>query len=110
MCFLALYICCISFMPHPHFDLSMTEHINTAASCHTYVMCAVNPSYNENGAIALAKRTKNSLQIDSQSSIDRWSQTVAMTISKCAISATRCSKSGAIRARLSLAKSHDGNM
>lgn len=36
--------------------------------------------------------------------------TVAMTINKCAMSATRCIKSGAMRFRFSFAKSHEGNM
>lgn len=37
-------------------------------------------------------------------------QTVAITINRCAISATRCNKSGAMRAKFSLAKSHDGKI
>lgn len=36
--------------------------------------------------------------------------TVAMTISKCAMSATRCMRSGAMRFKFSLANSHDGKM
>lgn len=36
--------------------------------------------------------------------------TVAMTMSRCAMSATRCMRSGAMRFRFSLAKSHDGKM
>jgi len=36
--------------------------------------------------------------------------TVAMMMRRCAMSATLCSRSGAMRAKFSLAKSHDGKM
>lgn len=57
-------------------------------------------------------RTKNDFIFDSNDNCGGGisGYTVAITINKCAISATRCFKSGAARSKFSLAKSHDGNI